>query len=140
MVFCPSVPKWALGYFLCRDTGDRDRDSQRLSTDLKNMEAEGIPFDGDCISQGLMSTAFQVKNAEATRSSTNFPTDWKKLSDAGKKFLLAQPPHVDSQLTGEFFLKNEMNSSIDYQANFQVKEHTEANSYHLTKNSFEFDE
>ena len=113
------LPKWALGYFLCRDTGNRDRDSELLSSDLKYMEAGGIPFDGDCISQGLMSTAFQVKNAE-TRSTSIFPTDLKKLSDAGKKFLLAQPPHVDSQLMSEFFLKNEINASIDYQANFQV--------------------
>ena len=113
------LPKWALGYFLCRNTGNRDRDSELLSSDLKYMEAGGIPFDGDCISQGLMSTAFQVKNAE-TRSTSIFPTDLKKLSDAGKKFLLAQPPHVDSQLMSEFFLKNEINASIDYQANFQV--------------------
>ena len=113
------LPKWALGYFLCRDTGNRDRDSELLSFDLKYMEAGGIPFDGDCISQGLMSTAFQVKNAE-TRSTSIFPTDLKKLSDAGKKFLLAQPPHVDSQLMSEFFLKNEINDNIDYQANFQV--------------------
>ena len=58
------LPKWALGYFLCRDTGNRDRDSELLSSDLKYMEAGGIPFDGDCISQSLMSSAFQTPATE----------------------------------------------------------------------------
>ena len=55
----PKPAKWALGYFLCRST--ELRDSELFSFDLESMEAQDIPFDGDCISQGLMSTAFQLK-------------------------------------------------------------------------------
>ena len=56
------------------------------------MTAAGIPFDGDCISQSLMSSAFQTPNGG------NFETHYQELREAGKKFFLAQPPHVDVNL------------------------------------------
>ena len=40
-------------------------DMDRLTTDLEAMEAGEIPFDGDCISQALLSSAFNgVRPAE----------------------------------------------------------------------------
>ena len=39
-------------------------DYARLSVDLEAMKAVGIPFDGDCISQSLMSSAFQTPATE----------------------------------------------------------------------------
>ena len=56
------------------------------------MTAAGIPFDGDCISQSLMSSAFQTPNGG------NFETYYQELRQAGKNFFLAQPPHVDVNL------------------------------------------
>ena len=60
------------------------------------MTEAGIPFDGDCISQGLMSSAFRTEEQE--QDGGNFRKSYQELSHAGKKFFLAQPPHVDVNL------------------------------------------
>lgn len=92
----PRTPaKFALGYTLCRQTGLLLKDYQRVAQDLEAMK--DIPFDGDCISQGLMSSAFQTRE-ELPENGGNFETSYQKLSKAGKKFFLAQPPHVDINL------------------------------------------
>ena len=57
-----------------------EEDYARLSVDLEAMTAAGIPFDGDCISQGLMSSAFQ------TQKGGNFELYYQELRRAGKTF------------------------------------------------------
>lgn len=112
----PRTPaKFALGYTLCRQTGLLLQDYQRLAQDLEAMK--DIPFDGDCISQGLMSSAFQPR--EELENGGNFETSYHKLSQAGKKFFLAQPPHVGINLpaatpqAGAFFLTDDHNATGD---------------------------
>lgn len=77
-----------------------------------------IPFDADCISQGLMSTAFQPK--QEVENGGNFETSYRKLNQAGKKFLLAQPPHVDVNLPtvgdgSAFLLEKDLNATAEAQ-------------------------
>ena len=114
----------AFGYSLCRGTGDKF-DSDRLTADLKSMKAAQIPYDGDCISQSLMSTAFGTSG----KLLANFQADYQKLSSGGKKFMLAQPPHVDVNLSAAlgFFLRDQYNdSSLNFEAEFQVLYYTMA--------------
>ena len=114
-------PKFALGYHICRQTLD---DSARLTVDLEAMKAAGIPFDGDCISQGLMSTAFQTEEDE---NGGNFEANYQNLSRAGKKFFWAQPPHVDVNLASSpssddgdsTFLKVGQGEDANYIAQFK---------------------
>ena len=85
-----------------------EEDYARLSVDLEAMTAAGIPFDGDCISQGLMSSAFQ------TQKGGNFELYYQELRRAGKNFFLAQPPHVDVNLRdhqdGSFLRESTVNN------------------------------
>ncbi len=49
-------PKWSLGYSLCRKTGKSDPDLAVETLEAMN-EAE-IPFDSDCISEAVLTSAF----------------------------------------------------------------------------------
>ena len=52
----------------------------------------------------------------------NFEDNYQALSQAGKKFFLAQPPHVDVNLTQieqGTFLKDERNDTKYYMATYQ---------------------
>ena len=78
-------PRWALGYHVCRDTGNED-DFRR---DLDELESYGIPYDSDCIDEQLLPTAFEVN---AVRYSLEDDVDMLLRKD--KKLMLSLPPQI----------------------------------------------
>ncbi len=118
----PRTPsKLALGYTLCRQT--KNSDYARFQADLSEMKLKDIPFDADCISQALLATAFRP--SQPIETGGNFEMSYELLKQSGKKFFLAQPPHVDINLPnlgqGSFIKDHQDNSTTQDPVNYQAK-------------------
>lgn len=109
--FPPMPPFWSLGFHLCRE---HDNSSVFTQT-VQQMTDSRIGFDSDCIDQRLSGPG--AGSIDLVR----FPDalehrDW--LRDLGKKFVLAQPPHVlhiEQFPDNQWILRNRTSSSEDYQ-------------------------
>ena len=55
-------PYWTLGHHVCRNTSDQEASFQLDIEKFTNITATPIPYDSDCIGQGLMKTAFGINN------------------------------------------------------------------------------
>ena len=55
-------PLWALGHHMCRNTSDQESSFQSDMEKFMNISDKAIPYDSDCIGQGLMKTAFGINN------------------------------------------------------------------------------
>ena len=53
---------WALGHHMCRNTSDQEASFQDDMEKFMNTSDKAIPYDSDCIGQGLMKTAFGINN------------------------------------------------------------------------------
>ena len=86
-----------------------------MSEDLVAMNAADIPFDGDCISHDLMLSAFNTSN------DGNIEEPYQKLKQAGKGFLLTQPPHIDVSFENSEgrFLIDPNNTTQNYEGKFK---------------------
>jgi alpha-glucosidase (family GH31 glycosyl hydrolase) len=86
----PSLPPaWALGFHVCRDT---ERDDGNLVADdamyyFKQNEADGLPYESDCLQEGLLyGLDFNI--------STNMTDIIEGFRNTSRKLLLSLPPHV----------------------------------------------
>ena len=55
-------PYWTLGHHVCRNTSDQESSFRLDIEKFTNITATPIPYDSDCIGQGLMKTAFGINN------------------------------------------------------------------------------
>lgn len=100
-------PKWALGYHICRNTGD----TKEFKASVQGMADGGIPFDSDCIDESLYPTSFELGVSNA-----NLESALTILKDNGKKFVPKQNPMVlvgGPFHTGESFIM--WNGTGEYQ-------------------------
>jgi hypothetical protein len=88
----PTVPPpWALGVHICRDT---EKHNQFLAAVdamyfLKNATEKEIPYDSDCLQEGLLyQFDFNI--------STSMDSVIEEFGKTGRKLLLSLPPHVSS--------------------------------------------
>ena len=93
-------PFWALGLHLCRESDD----PAVFVNTTQQMLDDKIGFDSDCIDQRLSGPG------AGTFDRDGFPQaekhrDW--LRDVGKKFVLAQPPHVLNETAHLLFPENQ---------------------------------
>ena len=58
----PKPPYWALGHHVCRNTSNQEASFQNDIEKFMNVSNTPIPYDSDCIGQGLMKTAFGINN------------------------------------------------------------------------------
>ena len=55
-------PFWTLGHHVCRNTSDQEASFKQDIEKFMNLSDKAIPYDSDCIGQGLLKTAFSVNN------------------------------------------------------------------------------
>ena len=82
-------PFWALGLHLCRES--RNGSASLFARTLNLMQANVVAFDSDCIDLRLPGPFSGVADVGLFPEAAS---QRRQLAAAGKKFVLAQPPHV----------------------------------------------
>ena len=127
----PMPPFWSLGFHLCRENDDPEA-SQKT---IKEMIDSGIPFDSDCIDLRLSGPGMGSADLERFPHAAEHR---ERLRDLGKKFILAQPPHVldTEQFPGALWILHNrtVNSSTteDYEMGVRLKSTVYYPSYPFT--------
>lgn len=125
----PLPPFWSLGFHLCRENDDPTFGRETL----EQMVASNISFDSDCIDLRLSGPGMGAVDLQ------NFPQaadDREWLRDSGKKFILAQPPHVLDTLqypNDSWILRRTANNSTteDYETGIRLESTVYYPSYPL---------
>ncbi|KAK4008039.1 maltase-glucoamylase, intestinal [Daphnia magna] len=126
----PLPPFWSLGFHLCRENDDPTVGRKTL----EQMLASSIGFDSDCIDLRLSGPGMGAVDQQSFPQAAN---DREWLRNSGKKFILAQPPHVldiDQFPDNSWILRNRaVNSSTaeDYETGLRLETAVHYPSYPL---------
>ena len=105
----PMPPFWSLGFHLCRENDD----ASASRNTVQQMVDAGIGFDSDCIDHRLSGPGLGLADLARFPQALDH-REW--LRDLGKKFILAQPPHVMDTGTypnSSWVLHNELTTSYE---------------------------
>lgn len=83
-------PFWSLGFHMCRENDDSSVFDKTAQAMLDN----GVGFDSDCIDLRLSGPGTGIADLDRFPRALD-QREW--LRDLGKKFVLAQPPHVTNR-------------------------------------------
>lgn len=107
-------PLWSMGYHVCRRTGN----PQDFGINYSNMTSAEIPYDSDCIDEGLLSSANQLSTSQDDPSQLFFQDALDYMSNEATsriKLLIANPVQVAINAPdygGGTYVKNEQGGIV----------------------------